>query len=62
MSQFFYDGTAEQLADRLEQLSSAIIQTDSWNESLQMAQVAVERFEWKNLAPKLDDAIEKTLK
>jgi glycosyltransferase involved in cell wall biosynthesis len=62
MKQFFYDGSVEQLANRLEELSTKVKRDDLWSGNPELARRAVERFEWKNLAPMLDTAIEKTIK
>jgi glycosyltransferase involved in cell wall biosynthesis len=54
-TQFFYDGSVELLADRLVELASA---KSSLFERTEPIRRRLARFEWSNLAPVLDDAIE----
>lgn len=59
VEEFFYEGGAEDLANRLTKLADRI-QTDSlWGQDRHRAARLVERFEWDNLAKVLDEQIEK---
>lgn len=56
---FFYNGTAQELADKLQILAESVDKNCLWTKNrLQAAQI-VERFKWDRLAPVLDNALEK---
>ena len=55
--EFFYDGTAAMLAERITDLASRLKDGALMNNDPARAARLVERFEWANLAPILDDAI-----
>ncbi len=56
--QYFYDGGAASLADHLAGLSTRIEKDDSLVQAAEPIRTRLRRFEWSNLAPILDDAIE----
>jgi len=56
--EFFYDGTVEALVGKLMQLADRVRKKNLW-QGINTAQQLVKRFEWPNLAPVLDRAIEK---
>jgi glycosyltransferase involved in cell wall biosynthesis len=56
--QFFYDGTAGDLADKLGLLAVRIQNTQIWPESI-TPETLTECFKWKNLANQYDMALEK---
>ncbi len=56
--QCFYDGGAVDLAHRLADLSTRIEKNDSLVQATEPIRTRLRRFEWSNLAPVLDDAIE----
>ena len=55
---FFYDGSPEDLVTNLEQLIRSTIEGELWNRGAARPGEAMERFEWKRLAPDLDEALE----
>lgn len=55
---FFYDGTARGLADRLAELAVRQAAGDLWNGDPECAKRAVARFAWTTRAPRLDEAAE----
>lgn len=55
---FFYDGSPKRLARRLEELAGRLAAGDLWRGAPDAARRAVERFAWRRLAPRLDDALE----
>ena len=57
---YFYDGGAQILAQKIETLVERINSGEPLREENSPAQTAVKKFLWKNLRPKLDDAIENT--
>jgi len=54
---FFYDGTAEQLANRLEQLARQKANGQSLQELAAPARAQVQRFFWSRRAAEMDDAL-----
>jgi len=54
---FFYDGKANELAQRLAKLSKQIKNNNLWPSDPDCGKRIVARFEWKQLAPVLDNAI-----
>ena len=56
---FFYDGSAKNLADKLTTLAARIDKGDLWQGKPDRGVRAVERFSWNRLAPVLDHAIER---
>lgn len=56
--EFFYDGTVEALTSKLMQLADRVQKDNLWR-GINTAHRLVKRFEWLNLAPVLDGAIEK---
>lgn len=57
---FFYDGTVNELANRLEELALRFQNGVLWGRDCQTAVRIVTRFDWDNLAAVLDRAVEKT--
>lgn len=57
-ARFFYDGKVRHLAERLAELSRRLSEGDLWQGDPDLARRAVARFEWPNLGPHLDDALE----
>jgi len=55
--QFFYDGTARNLADKLSLLASSIENADLWPASISPA-THTDHFRWQNLANRYDKALE----
>jgi glycosyltransferase involved in cell wall biosynthesis len=55
---FFYEGGANGLADRLADLAARIESNDSLLQAAELIRERLKRFEWSNLAPVLDDAVE----
>jgi glycosyltransferase involved in cell wall biosynthesis len=58
--EFFYEGGPAGLADRLADLASRIESHDSLLQATEPIRARLRRFEWTNLAPVLDDALEQT--
>jgi len=56
--QFFYDGTASDLAEKLSLLAVRIQDNKIWPESI-TPEVLTERFKWRNIAHQYDMALEK---
>jgi glycosyltransferase involved in cell wall biosynthesis len=56
--EFFYDGGADVLADRLADLARRVEDGQLWQGGANRAARAVERFHWTTLAPQLDDGID----
>ncbi len=56
--QFFYDGTAGDLAEKLSSLAIRVQEDKIWPESI-TPEALIEHFKWKNLARQYDDALEK---
>lgn len=56
-NRFFYDGSADDLAERLALLAKTLTGSDIWPESLTPENLT-ERFKWKNLASQYDEALE----
>ncbi|MGD9109470.1 MAG: DUF3524 domain-containing protein [Phycisphaerales bacterium] len=56
--EFFYDGTIDDLAAKLEMLINRIEKADLWQNGPNKAKKITQRFEWSNLTPLLDDAIQ----
>ncbi len=57
-NEFFYDGSPQQLAERLMELAERVGQGDLWQDDSHRARRKVKRFFWPNLAPELDAALE----
>ncbi len=55
---FFYEGGANGLAERLADLAGRLESNDSLIQAAESMRDRLKRFEWPNLAPVLDDAIE----
>jgi hypothetical protein len=55
---FFYEGGANGLADKLADLARRIERNDSLLRAAEPMRDRLKRFEWPNLAPVLDDAVE----
>lgn len=53
---FFYDGTVEDIAEKLTDLIQRTEQNNLWENDKTIAQKLAQRFEWSSLAPKLDQA------
>jgi glycosyltransferase involved in cell wall biosynthesis len=60
--QFFYDGTDEQLAQKLTQLARSVEKSDAIGKAQRIAEKIVRRFYFKNLTKTLDDEISKLAK
>jgi len=58
VERYFYDGTVEQLAERLFDLAELARKGKFRRNSRPAVSALVERFKWTNLAPLLDDALE----
>jgi glycosyltransferase involved in cell wall biosynthesis len=56
--EFFYEGAAPGLAGRLADLGSRIENSDSLVQAAEPIRARLRRFEWPNLAPVLDHAVE----
>lgn len=56
--EFFYDGGANELADRLGDLARRLEDGQLWRGDTNRPARAVQRFHWTTLAPQLDDAID----
>lgn len=56
--EFFYDGTAPDLAHRLTQAAGLVETGRLWSADNLRGATAMERFWWQNLAPALDDALQ----
>ncbi len=54
---FFYNGTAKALADRLAELAASLAAGDLWLGDAECAKRAVARFTWSSLVPRLDKAL-----
>ena len=59
-SDFFYDGSADGLVSRLQELLDRTRLGRLWEDN-SVRRCIVESFYWKNLAPRLDDAIERVV-
>ncbi|MFH1719554.1 MAG: DUF3524 domain-containing protein [Planctomycetota bacterium] len=59
--QFFYDGTAADLADKLRQLAAKVEKDSLWPATVTPAALT-DRFKWQSLARRYDDAIEQVCK
>ena len=59
--EFFYDGGAEGLADRLGELAGRLQAGNLWGPDPTRAARQVERFSWKHLAPALDEKLEQVV-
>ena len=57
----FYDCSANDLADRLATLAQRAAAGDLWQGDSLRVQRVVERFTWPQLAPRLDDALERVV-
>jgi glycosyltransferase involved in cell wall biosynthesis len=55
---FFYDGTTENLADRLADLAARLENSGSLD-ATESLRTRLSRFEWPHLAPTLDEAVER---
>ena len=55
---FFYQGESAQLTERLATLAGRVTHGDLWQGDSQCCIRAVERFFWKHLVPRLDNALE----
>ncbi len=62
VEEFFYEGGAEELANRLAELAGRVQNNSLWGRDRQRAARLVERFEWENRAKVLDEQIEKVLR
>ena len=58
-AEFFYDGSAAALADKLQQLAERVQRGGLWGQDENRAATLVEKFQWPKLAPELDERIEK---
>jgi len=58
VSDFFYDGSMDDLIDKMEQLVLRAASRKLWGDDPNCATRAVERFHWDNLVPRLDQALE----
>lgn len=56
--EFFYDGGADELADRLAEIARRVDAGRLWDGDPTRAARAVQRFHWTTLAPQLDDALQ----
>jgi glycosyltransferase involved in cell wall biosynthesis len=56
---FFYDGTPENLADRLTDLAARLEHDGSLSDATESLRNRLSRFEWPHLAPVLDQAVER---
>ena len=56
MEQFFYDGTADSLTERLINLAETVKQPD-WGEHRMLLRPTVERFFWSNVIDQMDDRL-----
>jgi len=61
MEEFFYDGGATGLADRLTALAKRVQKDCLWGEDEQRVMRLLKRFTWSNLAGVLDEAVEKVI-
>jgi glycosyltransferase involved in cell wall biosynthesis len=61
MHEFFYDGTAQHLADKLAALAVLISKDPSWRQRSHKPKDCVERFLWNNLVGGMDDALDALL-
>jgi glycosyltransferase involved in cell wall biosynthesis len=59
MEEFFYDGSAAQLADRLTTLADRAKAGSLWGEDAERVMRLMERFTWNNRAVLLDEAVDK---
>jgi len=57
--EYFYDGTPENLAKRLAEIAEQLKKGDLWRGDPDLCRNLVSRFEWNNLVPVLDEAIER---
>ncbi len=58
---FFYDGSPEALAERLADLAALVAQGRSLVDQTGELRERLRRFEWPNLVPALDEAVEKVV-
>lgn len=56
--EFFYDGAAADLAEKLAVLAERLANNDLWCGDAERGVRAMQRFTWPRLAPELDDALE----
>ena len=56
---FFYDGSADHLTTKLAELFRRVTDNRLWEGRPDRLTSVVEKYYWKNLAPQLDDALEK---
>lgn len=61
VEEFFYEGGAEGLAERLTELAGRVQKNSLWGRDRQRAARLVERFEWDNRVKVLDEQLEKVL-
>ena len=54
----FYDGTPEQLADRLAELAAACAEKDLWQDDPLRARRIVSKYEWDKFINEWDDEVE----
>jgi glycosyltransferase involved in cell wall biosynthesis len=57
IEQFFYDGTAQNLADKLCQLAARIEKSDFWPARISSS-ILSDHYKWHNLASRYDEALE----
>jgi glycosyltransferase involved in cell wall biosynthesis len=58
MSQFFYDGSAEQLAGRLQEVSRLRGDPNQWRTAIDLVRSAVARFAWPTAVERMDAALQ----
>ena len=58
MQEFFYDGSAQQLADMLATLSGQIAKDSSWEQRSNQLKHCIDRFLWGNLVGGMDESLE----
>ena len=61
VEEFFYEGGAGELANRLTELAGRVQKNSLWGRDRYRAARLVERFEWDNRAKVLDEQLEKVL-
>jgi len=59
---FFYDGSPKALAERLTDMASCVVQGGSLADRTEGLRERLRRFEWPDLVPVLDEAIEKAVR
>jgi glycosyltransferase involved in cell wall biosynthesis len=59
---FFYDGSADHLTTKLAELFRRVTENRLWEGRPDRLTSVVEKYCWRNLAPQLDDALEKVAK